>query len=192
MSSEPLSGHLGCRAVAPRTPEAAPDTTPDLVGTDGTDTVRCQRCGWQGDKAGSGKGQCGRCGCFLPTNTAALVHGGRRFRDGMGTPLDEARRAEIVAAVISDLGGEDEISAVLRQLVADFGAACVLRNLAWAHIASVGPLTKAGRQRAVVDLYLKASARVERLAARIGTQRRAAPVPSLQEYLDRKTEDAAP
>ncbi len=105
---------------------------------------------------------------------------------GRGTPLDRARLVAIRDAVLSDLGGEDEVSEVMRQLVQDFAAAVVLRDLAFAHIASVGPLTKAGRRRAVVALYLEASARAERLAARIGTERRATRVPSLQEYLSSK------
>ena len=51
------------------------------------------------------------------------------------------------------------------------------------YLAANGPLTKAGRRRAVVGLYLEASTRVERLAARIGTDRRAKQVPSLAEVM---------
>ena len=91
---------------------------------------------------------------------------------------------EIRDAVLEDLGGRDEVSEVMRQLVEDFSAAVVLRNVAWQHIAAVGPLTKAGRRRAVVDLYLSASARAERLAKQIGTSRKPARVPTLQEYLE--------
>ena len=120
---------------------------------------------------------------FAPGNVAALVHGGRRLQLGRGTSLDEARRVELRDAVLLDLGGQQECSSVLCELVQDFAAAVLLRDVAYAHLAAVGPLTRAGRRRAVVDLYLQASARAERLASQIGTARRPARVPSLHEYL---------
>lgn len=128
---------------------------------------------------------------FEKGNTAALVHGGRRLQVGSGTVLDEAERVAIRAAVLEDLGGEAEVSAVMLELVSDFSAAVVLRDLCYAHIAAVGPLTQAGRRRAVVGLYLDASARVERLAARIGTGKRARRVPSIAEALAGKKVEAS-
>ena len=115
---------------------------------------------------------------FPPGNVAALVHGGRRLQLGHETPLDEVRRIDLHDAVLTDLGGRAEVSAVLAELVADFAAAVVLRDVAYAHLAAVGPLTRAGRRRAVVDLYLQASARAERLAAQIGLRRVPKPAPS--------------
>ena len=68
---------------------SAPPIEPTSNGSQppGADTVRCRRCSWEGDSGGTGKGQCPECGCFLPTNTAALVHGGRRLLDGYGSHL---------------------------------------------------------------------------------------------------------
>ena len=162
-----------------------PAAPPEVARTSGPETVRCT-CG--ADVKPAGKGQCPDCGRFLPANTGALIHGGRRLELGRGTRLDEARRVEIRDAVLEDLGGRDEVSEVMHQLVEDFSAAVVLRNVAWQHIAAVGPLTKAGRTRAVVNLYLSASARAERLANQIGTKRKPVPVPSLTEYLEQRAE----
>ena len=123
---------------------------------------------------------------FQPGNTAALIHGGRRMQLGPGAARDKAERVALRDLVLQDLGGETEVSAVMRELVEDFAGAVVLRDLAYSHIAANGPLTKAGRRRAVVGLYLEASGRVERLAARIGTRRRPARIPSLAEHLGAK------
>ena len=166
-------------------PEAAPSPS-ETAPTTGHETARCSRCGHEAEP--TGKGQCSQCGCFLPTNTVALVHGGRRMQLGRGTPLDEAERVAIRDAVLSDLGGEDEVSEVMRQLVQDFAGAVVLRDLVFSHLAATGPLTKAGRRRASVELYFSASARAERLAKQIGTDRKAATV-TLADYLDSRSAD---
>ena len=125
---------------------------------------------------------------FRPGNAAALVHGGRRLQLGHGTALDETRRLELRDSVLADLGGKTECSSVLCELVEDFAAAVVLRDTAFGHLAAVGPLTRAGRRRAAVDLYLQASQRAERLANQIGTGRTPARVPSLEEYLRARSE----
>ena len=154
--------------------------------SDSTETsVRCRRCGLEQPATNV----CGGCHSFLPGNESALVHGGRRQQLGRGTALDESLRVEIRNAVLEDLGGEDEVSEVMRQLVEDFAGAVVLRDLVFAHLAATGPLTKAGRRRASVDLYLSASSRAERLAKQIGTARKPARVPTLQEYLQERAID---
>lgn len=171
-------------------PAALPPSTAtgDGSGTDGTTNgaagVTCRRCGWSGAASGSGKGQCPRCGVFLPANTGALKHGVKRLLEyGAGSPTDAARRAAIEAAVLADLGGRHEVSEVVAALAADFGFAVVLRDLAAAHLAAVGPFTKTGKRRAAVDLYLQCSQRAERLAAQLGHDRRPRRVPTLHEAL---------
>lgn len=142
-------------------------------------TRYCRRCG----EAAKGEAdRCSACGSFLPANEAALIHGGRRFVDGR-SPMDEARRVEIRDRVLADLGGADECSEVLRHLVDDFSFACTLRDLLAAHLASAGPLTRRNQQRAALGAWHKASARVEALARRIGTGRKAARVPTLEEVM---------
>ena len=116
-------------------------------------------------------------GRFQPGNGAALVHGLSRPER-----LDQIAVRELRDAALVGLGGE-ECSAVLQAQVDDFAQAVVLRDAAYAYLASVGPLTKAGRTRSVVGIYLQASARAERLASQIGLERKARPVPSLSEIL---------
>ena len=146
-----------------------------------SDAVACANC--EQDVEPTGKGQCPKCGCWLTGNEAALVHGGRRLQLGEGSPMDEACRVKLRDAVLADLGGRESVSVVMAELVEDFSGACVLRDLVWQHLAAVGPLTKAGRRRAAFDLYLQASQRAERLAARIGTDRVGATVPTITEVL---------
>jgi hypothetical protein len=94
--------------------------------------------------------------------------------------------AAIETAVVEDQGGADECSEVQRALIADFAFAVTLRDLLAAHLAAVGPLTAAGKRRAALTSWQQASARVEALAGKIGLQRRAAPVPSLSQYLEQR------
>ena len=143
--------------------------------------TRCSKC--KHDVEPSERGRCPQCGSFMPGNTAALVHGGRRFELGRETVLDTARRIEVCDGVFADLGGRDSLATTLVELVEDFGRAVVLRDLAFDHLAAVGPLSR-GRRRPVVDLYLHASARAEKLAAQIGLKRSERRVPSLTEYLE--------
>ena len=64
------------------------------------------------------------------------------------------------------------------------------RHQPFDHLAAVGPLSR-GRRRPVVDLYLQASARAERLAVQIGLRRAERRVPSLSEYLDGRGQEEA-
>jgi hypothetical protein len=148
---------------------------------------------WCAADVPAGAQRCPRCQVWQPSNTGALTHGGRRLQQGHESPLNEARRAELVARILSDLGGAEACSAVLSELVSDFAFACVLRDVCAASISATGPLTRVGRRRAVVDLYLSASTRAERLASQIGLSRVAKRVPSLQEYLrDRAATPTSP
>ena len=142
--------------------------------------IRCSNC--RRDVEPEERGRCPDCGSFMPGNTAALAHGARKLARGRETALDTARRLEVCDAVFADLGGREGISTTLAELVEDFGRAVVLRDLAFDHLAAVGPLSR-GRRRPVVDLYLQASARAEKLATQIGLKRSEKRVPSLTEYL---------
>jgi hypothetical protein len=112
-----------------------------------------------------------------------LIHGGRRLQTGGETAMNEADRVALRDLVLSDLGGSENVSTVMRELVEDFARAVILRDLIWEHIAVAGPLTKAGRRRAAFDIYMQASSRAERLAARIGNDKVGTTVPSIAEVL---------
>lgn len=152
-------------------------------GPSGAATVACSRCGTEADE---GRNHCEACGCFLPSSSVRLEHGARRLASGRGTPLDRARMSEIEAAVVQDLGGDDQISGVMSALIVDFAFAVVLRDLLSAHLQATGPLTRAGKKKAAYTTWLQASARVEALARRIGTDRRPAKLPTLEEYIAAK------
>jgi len=156
-------------------------------GTCGPATVACGRCGTE---AAAGRNHCPACGCFMPSSTVRQVHGAKALASGRGTPVDQARMAAIEQAVTEDLGGADELSEVQRALIADCAFAIVLRDLLSAHLAAVGPLTKAGKRRAALTSWQQASARVEALAGKIGLERRAAPTPSLADYIEQRQREA--
>ncbi len=136
--------------------------------------VACSRCGF--DKVPIGQANCPKCGAFPPANQAAETHGLSRLRRGPSTPLDIHARDEQVAVFVQDKGGDAEVSSVQKGQLVDLAQAIQLRDAAWGYIALVGPLTRAGRQRAAVGLYLAASQRVQQLAAQVGLARSAAPV----------------
>lgn len=146
-----------------------------------TATVTCSRC--REEIVPEDPGRCPNCKVFVKGNEAALTHGARRLLEGAGSPLDEARRVELRDTVLADLGGELECSAVLVELVESFAEAVLIRETAWAYMAAVGPMKRGGGTRPVVDLYWQANRRVERLAKRIGTERRSAEV-TLSDYVE--------
>lgn len=183
MGNEVIAGtYKGAGDSISRAPEPS-----EASGPAGLGTVRCRRCGWEGEPAG--KGQCPECGCFVASNVVALRHGGRRLQSGQGSALEEARRQEIRAAIYQDLGGEAEVSEVVRHLVEDFAAAVLLRDACWHHLQEVGPFTRSGKRRAAVDLWRESSVRVERLAARIGTERRQRPTDTLEAWARRQARE---
>lgn len=92
--------------------------------------------------------------------------------------------------MLADLGGEEHVSEVMAQLVEDFAFAAVLRDLLSAYLAASGPLTRAGKRRAALGAWHRASSRVEALARRIGTDRVPAEAESVEEYVSRKSREA--
>lgn len=178
----PLSPDLGNGAE-----QEAEASTPSGSGRAvGTDTGRtCKRCR---TPAEGDENSCQNCGSFLPGNEAAMVHGGRRFELAR-SPMDEARRIALRDAVVADLGGEDAVSEVMAALVEDFAFAVVLRDLLAAHLMAVGPLTNRNQKRAAVDAWHRASARAERLATKLGLERKATELPSLTEVIEKRAGD---
>src|SRR5258708_21712136 len=145
----------------------------DPIQTNGTSTVRrCRRCGAE---TRTGVDRCVGCGSFVVGTQAALVHRLSRLRGGPSTPLDVSAPDAQIADFVAHKGGDTNLPAVLRPQLLDLAQAIQLRDAAWAHIAAVGPLTKAGRQRAATGLYLQASARAQQLAQQVGLARVPAP-----------------
>lgn len=130
-----------------------------------------------------------RTGRFGPGNTAALKHGGRsrQVQEGL---LPE--QADVVAAlrerqneIENDLGGSDKLSALARDLVGRYLQLDLHASFLATLLQRAGALTGKGRTRAALSAWLSIIDRQERIAARLGIERRAKPVEGVQDYLQR-------
>jgi hypothetical protein len=166
---------------APTTGPGPAAETPTQSGG-GPAAEACTRCGSTAPAGLDGKCPEASCRSWRKGNPSRPTHGLAPRRTAAPVPtLDVDRRNGLRDAVLADLGGESEVSAVMRALVEDFANAVDLRDAAMANVFAIGPTTPAGRRRAVLDIYMAASTRVERLASHIGVQRRAKPVDPLDE-----------
>lgn len=151
--------------------EAAPQSEPD--------TVRCRRCGTDSPY---GTDLCPICRLILPSNKLNLRHGlygtaplSSDLRDG-----DAAFRA----GVISDRGGEDELTTLEHSYVEKLADINIAIQLLTRDISANGLITPSGRVRDSYEKLLAGLAAFDRYAMRLGLERRAKPVPSLGEVLD--------
>jgi hypothetical protein len=123
-----------------------------------------------GEQPASGRDAAGR---FAPGNTASLTHGQRSERAGAELiPHLAALLAEKEAAIVADLGGAEQLSAIRRELVARFIQSSAIADSLAVNIAAHGVLTAKGRTRAAVTLYLQVLDRQIKLATSIGLERR--------------------
>lgn len=146
------------------------DTSDDPIGVDGS-VVRCLRCRSDVPHAD----QCAKCGAFLPSNSAALTHGMRRYQANGALPDDlrvdvDQFRAQLVA----DQGGVDELSAVRAGLCRMLVDAEVGRRLLMQQVVKHGIDSKPGR--AAYDRLLATMDRWQRVAVAIGVERKQRPV----------------
>jgi len=139
----------------------------------------CPRCGHADNAADAVT--CAGCHRFLPGNTAALTHGGRRSLD----------RPEALAAIagkrdelVQHLGGEP--SMIQADLVTDYARVDVLIESVAANIEVGGIFTPKGSARAAVSLLLTLLDRRLRLAQTLGIERRVKPVVPLAEVMSGK------
>jgi hypothetical protein len=91
--------------------------------------------------------------------------------------------AEFKAAVISDRGGPEELSAIEAARVGHLAEVETTLRLLANDLATRGLMTPKGRVRSTFGRWLEALDRWERLAGHIGDGRRARPVPNLSAYL---------
>ena len=162
--------------VQPEAPSAVSETS-------GVDTVRCSNhkrpCDWTGPRPASG--HCPRCGSFTSENVAAMTHGARRIQlRGAVDMLARSRVDELRTNLTRDCGDEPATRAIVVDRLAE---TTLLAEMMWAHIAAVSPLTKTGKARAVVALYLQASDRATKLAALLGLSRQPKSIPTLADYI---------
>jgi hypothetical protein len=115
-------------------------------------------------------------------NTIAL-------RDGLhsprllNVPAIASWHAEQVAAIEADLGGALELSALERGFVRELARLEVIVAALGEDVLQHGTLTGKGKTRAATLAYLRVLDRYERLAGRLGLQRKQKRVPDLQEYI---------
>lgn len=138
-----------------------------------------------------GADRCPACGVLQPGNRAAFTHGLKSHRAQLALMkgqehLREAfleHRRELHEHVGGDAAG------VLKLDMADrYARLCVLEQTLEADIVEKGLFSKNGKPRQTVAMYLQIVDRLNKLAALIGVERVAKPVPSISEYLKQREE----
>jgi len=114
-------------------------------------------------------------------NLLALKHGAYA-RQLVTRPELQAEIASREREVVADLGGAEQLSAVMRQLVTRYVQTGVIADALAADVFDRGPLTSKGRARAAVSLFLQVLDRQHRLALALGLERRTRRVPTLEEW----------
>lgn len=139
--------------------------------SDNGSSQRCSRCAFEGPAKAS---QCGRCGRFLPGNTAAVTHGLNRYQatgalpPDLRQPVDDFREALVVAQGGLEELDREPLRAGLCRLLVD---AEVGRQLLVNEVLRAGVNTKPGR--AAYDRLLATMDRWHRIATTLGLSRRA-------------------
>ena len=96
---------------------------------------------------------------------------------------------ELMAGIVSDLGGESELSTLERSYVRKIADLEITIRLATADIARAGLLTPGGRVRDTYSALLAGIDRFDRLAMRLGLKRRTKPAQTLAEVLAAHEDD---
>lgn len=125
-----------------------------------------------------------RNGHFVRHNSARRLHGVRAF-ETTGRLPDVLRQTveEFREAVLSDRGGSAELSTLEAAYVRRLSEAETVARLLAADLASRGLFTPKGRVRNTFQRWTEAVSLWDRLAQRVGVDRRARTVPSLRDYL---------
>ena len=129
-----------------------------------------------------------RCtrGHVLLGNQARRTHGAYSFRDRGAAALPEVVRQtveEFRAAIVTDRGGATELSTIEAAYIRRLSEVETVARLLAADLATRGLLTAKGRVRGTFSKWLECVSAWDRLAQRVGTDRRARALPTLQYYL---------
>lgn len=126
-------------------------------------------------------------GTFAPRNLAALKHGAYSRQVQAGALGEQAEARAVLAgreaAILTDLGGAEQVSVLATDAVARYVALQMVEDWLLANITSHGPLTPKGRQRAALSALLQVGDRLTKLAAMLGLERRPKPAQSLADVL---------
>jgi hypothetical protein len=77
-------------------------------------------------------------------------------------------------AIVQDLGGEDALSAVARDLARRHAGLSIVADHLWENISGNGVLTTKGKQRAALSAYALTVDRLVRLSQLLGLERKPA------------------
>ena len=147
------------------------------------ETPRCDFCG-----AGPHSAHTGRCerGHGMRGNQLHRTHGAYSFRDRGAAALPDVLRQtvdEFRESVIADRGGPTELSTLEAAYIRRLSEVETVARLLAADLASRGLTTPKGRVRGTFSRWLECLDRWDRLAQRVGTDRRSRAVSSLRDYL---------
>jgi hypothetical protein len=160
------------------------DSAAVTTGTDEVnETPRCDFCG-----AGPHPTHVGRCerGHGIRGNQLHRTHGAYSFRDRGAAALPDVLRQtvdEFRESVIADRGGASELSTLEGAYIRRLSEVETVARLLAADLASRGLTTPKGRVRGTFSRWLECLDRWDRLAQRVGTDRRSRSVSSLRDYL---------
>lgn len=176
--TEDKESYKGAQDTQSRDPALdAPSSGPS--GNNGS-MVRCSRC----RKDVPSGDQCSSCGSFLPSNEASLRHGLRRYQTTGVLPADLKESVDTFReGLISDQGGLNGLSTIRAGLCGILVDAEVGRQLLMREVIKRGIDSKPGRS--AYEKLLSTWDRWHRFAVTLGVERRAKPVRSAIELLQR-------
>jgi len=128
-------------------------------------------------------------GTLRPGNAAAVRHGAYSASVQRGEVPDLLRVdvRTLEAQILTDLGGVENLSAIQAALVRKLVDAEVIERLLVSHLARVGVLTAKGNVRGALNKWLDVVNTWDRLAMRLGLERKARtvdPIEALRRAVD--------
>jgi len=129
--------------------------------------------------------RCAR-GHALHGNQLHRVHGMYSFRDrgDRAVPADLRTSADdMLAGILADKGGAENLTTLKREYAQQARTLRVMLDLIGNYLVRNGITTPRGNVRSAVNKYLEVFDRFDKAATRLGLEREARQVPSLQDYL---------
>lgn len=125
---------------------------------------------------------------FKKGNTAALKHGLARYKAKRTLTDDDIRSAveSWSASLVSDQGGASELTAIRGGYVRRLTDLEAMLHICAKDISSKGFFTAGGAARATVNTFMSLLDRWDKLASKLGMDRREKRVPSLEAFLQQE------
>ena len=131
-------------------------------------------------------------GRFTDGNTASLIHGLRSARVPKARLPEQVELLEVLGetrqAIEAQLGGAQQLSPVLRDMLSRYLELEVLASWLGDNLLMHGVLTTKGKRRAALSAYLTVVDRQERFARMLGLERRAKPTIDPLDYVKGKVD----